>query len=56
MRVAFMCYDQEIHFFTLKNSLGQPQRLTVSDLADVFVPDIEQFFVTVDQASAAIDT
>lgn len=55
-RVAFVCYDAELHFYTLNAALAQPTRLTVSDLTEVFVPDVDAFFVRPDTALAAIES
>lgn len=55
-RVAFVCYDNELHFYSLNAALAQPTRLTVSDLQEVFVPEVDTFFVKIDEAANAIET
>uniref|UniRef100_A0A914VCD2 Protein transport protein Sec24C n=1 Tax=Plectus sambesii TaxID=2011161 RepID=A0A914VCD2_9BILA len=54
MRVGFATYDQTIHFYNLKNALEQPQMMVVGDVNDVFVPLVDGFLVTLDEADTAI--
>ncbi len=54
MRVGFATFDQTIHFYNLRSSLGQPEMMVVGDVQDVFVPLVDGFLVTVDEADVAI--
>lgn len=54
LRVGFATYDHTIHFYNLKSAMGQPQMLVVGDITDVFVPLVDGFLVTVDEAETAI--
>ena len=55
-RVAFVCYDSELHFYSLSAAHGHLARLTVSDLQEAFAPEVDTFFVRVDEAESAIET
>ena len=55
IRVGFVTYAKEIHFYNVKGSLAQPQMLVVSDLEDVFVPLLDGFLVTLAESEAVID-
>lgn len=56
IRVGFVTYAKEIHFYNVKGSLAQPQMLVVSDLEDVFVPLLDGFLVTLAESEAVIDS
>uniref|UniRef100_F1KR98 Protein transport protein Sec24C n=1 Tax=Ascaris suum TaxID=6253 RepID=F1KR98_ASCSU len=56
LRVGFATYDHTIHFYNLKSAMGQPQMLVVGDITDVFVPLVDGFLVTVDEAETAIQS
>ncbi|MFH4983012.1 hypothetical protein AB6A40_009721 [Gnathostoma spinigerum] len=56
MRVGFATYDQTVHFYNLKNSVGHPEMLVVGDIADIFVPIVDGFLVTVDEATGSIES
>ncbi|CAF4144573.1 unnamed protein product [Rotaria socialis] len=43
VRVGFATFDKQIHFYNIKNTLGQPQMMIVSDLEDIFVPLLDGF-------------
>ena len=53
IRVGFATYDQSIHFYNLNNS-DKAEMLISNDLTDVFVPFVEGFFVTLQEAEANI--
>lgn len=55
VRVGFATYDQTIHFYNLKNCKGQPEMLVVGDINDVFVPLVDGFLVTLEEAAVVID-
>ncbi|VDN02983.1 unnamed protein product [Thelazia callipaeda] len=43
LRIGFATYDQTVHFYNLKNYMGQPEMLVVEDVNDVFVPLVDGF-------------
>ena len=55
IRVGFVTYAKEIHFYNVKGTLAQPQMLVVSDLEDVFVPLLDGCLVTLAESEAVID-
>lgn len=55
MRVGFVTYDQTIHFYNLKNPLGQPKMTVVSDMQDVFTPLVDGFLVSLEEAEPALE-
>lgn len=56
VRVGFATYDQTIHFYNLKSPMGQPEMLVVGDVHDVFVPLLDGFLVTLDEADSALQS
>ncbi|ESO02325.1 hypothetical protein HELRODRAFT_94513 [Helobdella robusta] len=55
VRVGFVTYSNELHFYNIKNNLVQPQMLVVTDMNDVFVPLVDGFLVKVSEAEAIVD-
>lgn len=56
IRVGFVTYGKELHFYNVKGALAQPQMLVVSDVEDVFVPLLDGFFVTLEESESVIDS
>ncbi|KAJ8317884.1 hypothetical protein KUTeg_002975 [Tegillarca granosa] len=56
IRVGFVTYAKEIHFYNVKGNLAQPQMLVVSDLEDMFVPLLDGFLVTLAESETVIDS
>lgn len=56
VRVGFVTYHKELHFYNVKSSLAQPQMLVVSDLEDMFVPLVDGFLVKLSESEAVIDS
>ncbi|KAL5018898.1 hypothetical protein ScPMuIL_004620 [Solemya velum] len=56
IRVGFVTYAKEIHFYNVKGSLAQPQMMVVSDLEDVFVPLLDGFLVKLSDSDAVIES
>lgn len=56
IRVGFVTYNDVVHFYNIKSKLSQPQMLTVSDIEDMFVPLIDGFFVSPEEAEIVIDS
>ncbi|CAI5774230.1 transport Sec24C isoform X1 [Podarcis lilfordi] len=50
IRVGFVTYNKVLHFYNVKSSLGQPQMMVVSDVADMFVPLLDGFLVNVNES------
>lgn len=45
LRVGFITYDKEVHFYNLKHTLAAPQTMVVSDVDEIFVPILDGFLV-----------
>jgi len=56
IRVGFVTYSNNIHFYNVKDNLAQPQMMVVSDITDVFVPLVDGFLVNVKQAKVIVDS
>ena len=56
LRVGFITYDKELHFYNLKSGLAAPQMMIVSDLDEVFVPIQDGFLVRVSESRAVIES
>ncbi|KAJ8416117.1 hypothetical protein AAFF_G00381390 [Aldrovandia affinis] len=56
IRVGFVTYNKVLHFYNVKGSLAQPQMMVVSDVADVFVPLLDGFLVSVAESRAVIES
>jgi len=55
VKVGFITYDKELHFYNLKSSLAAPQMMIVSDIEEVFVPILDGFLVDVNESKSVID-
>ena len=55
IRVGFVTYDKELHFYNLKNTLAAPQMMIVSDIEEVFVPILDGFLVNLSESKSVID-
>ncbi|XP_036392862.1 protein transport protein Sec24C isoform X1 [Megalops cyprinoides] len=56
VRVGFVTYNKVLHFYNVKGSLAQPQMMVVSDVADVFVPLLDGFLVSVAESRPVIES
>ena len=56
LRVGFVTYDKELHFYNLKSSLAAPQMMIVSDVEEMFVPILDGFLVKLSESKAVIDS
>jgi protein transport protein SEC24 len=56
LRVGFVTYDKELHFYNLKSSLAAPQMMIVSDIEEVFVPILDGFLVKLSESRSVIET
>ncbi|XP_046354960.1 protein transport protein Sec24C-like [Haliotis rufescens] len=56
IRVGFVTYHKELHFYNVKSTLAQPQMLVVSDVDDMFVPLLDGFLVKLSESEAVIDS
>ncbi|CAG9534212.1 unnamed protein product [Cercopithifilaria johnstoni] len=56
LRIGFATYDQTIHFYNLKSHIGQPEMLVVGDVNDVFVPLVDGFLVTLEEADVVLNS
>ncbi|CAO2590598.1 Protein transport protein Sec24C [Lemmus lemmus] len=54
IRVGFVTYNKVLHFYNVKSSLAQPQMMVVSDVADMFVPLLDGFLVSVSESRGVI--
>lgn len=55
LRIGFATYDQTIHFYNLKSDIGHPEMLVVGDVKDVFVPLVDGFLVTLEEADVVLN-
>jgi protein transport protein SEC24 len=55
LRVGFITYDKELHFYNLKSGLAAPQMMIVSDVEEVFVPIQDGFLVKVSESRSVIE-
>ncbi len=56
IRVGFVTYAKQLHFYNVKSNLAQPQMLVVSDVQDVFVPLLDGFLVNPKESESVIDS
>ncbi len=56
IRIGFVTYDKELHFYNLKSTLAAPQMMIVSDIEEVFVPILDGFLVSLNESKVVIDT
>ena len=55
IKVGFVTYSTQLHFYNVKANLAQPQMLVVADLEDSFVPLLDGFLVDYREAKAVVD-
>lgn len=55
IKVGFVTYDKELHFYNLKSSLAAPQMMIVSDIEEVFVPILDGFLVRLSESKSVIE-
>ena len=55
-QVAFITFDNSIHFYNLKRTLTQPQMMVLSDLDDIFLPQPEDLLVNLNDSMEVINT
>ncbi|VDN17031.1 unnamed protein product [Gongylonema pulchrum] len=56
LHVGFATYDQTIHFYNLKNHMKRPEMLVVGDVNDMFVPLVDGFLVTLEEADVVLNS
>ncbi|UJR33555.1 hypothetical protein I4U23_020996 [Adineta vaga] len=56
VRVGFATFDKQIHFYNIRDSLGQPQMMVVSDLEEMFVPLLDGFLCSPQNSRGVINT
>uniref|UniRef100_A0AAY4A1N4 SEC24 homolog C, COPII coat complex component n=1 Tax=Denticeps clupeoides TaxID=299321 RepID=A0AAY4A1N4_9TELE len=56
VRVGFVTYNKVLHFYNVKSTLAQPQMMVVSDVADMFVPLLDGFLVSVSESRVVIES
>ena len=54
IRVGFITYDKEVHFYNLKHTLAAPQTMVVSDIDEIFVPILDGFLVNPTESQTVI--
>jgi protein transport protein SEC24 len=54
-QIAFLCYDEAVHFFHLASHLSQPQLITVADIGDVFLPLPDDLLVNLHESRPLVD-
>ena len=55
IQVGFVTYDKVLHFYNVKPTLAQPQMMVLTDVSEVFVPMVEGFLVSVEEAKAVVE-
>ncbi|CAF0921718.1 unnamed protein product [Didymodactylos carnosus] len=56
VKVGFATFDKQLHFYNIKNTLGQPQMMIVSDLEDIFMPLLDGFLVLPNESRTVINS
>ncbi|KAI5726271.1 hypothetical protein M8J77_026255 [Diaphorina citri] len=56
LRVGFITYASSVHFYNIKASLVKPELLEVTDVHEMFMPLLDGFLGTVQEAGAAIES
>ncbi|CAG0892731.1 unnamed protein product [Cyprideis torosa] len=54
MRVGFITYGKQLHFYNCSPSLAAPQMLVVPDVEDVFMPLLDGFLVDPEESASQI--
>ena len=55
IKVGFVTYNTQLHFYNIKGNLAQPQMMVVTDLDEPFLPLLDGFLVSVKEAREVID-
>ena len=55
IKVGFVTYDKDLHFYNLKSTLVTPQMMIVSDIEEVFVPILDGFLVNLNESRTVIE-
>eukprot|EP00731_Ephydatia_muelleri_P029503 Em0021g26a len=55
IQVGFITYDKVIHFYNVKSTIGQPQMMVMTDVAEVFVPMVDGFLVSITESQALVE-
>ncbi|XP_063901098.1 protein transport protein Sec24B-like [Zophobas morio] len=53
-RLAFITFNDTIHFYNLKNDSGHPKIQIVPEISDAFVPSYEGFLVSLEESEEVI--
>jgi len=56
IKVGFVTYNTQLHFYNVKENLAQPQMMVVTDLEDTFVPLQDGFLVSYKESKAVVDS
>lgn len=56
IRIGFITYNTQLHFYNLNPNLAQPAMLVQPDMSEVFVPVVDGFLVTVEEAQTHLKT
>jgi protein transport protein SEC24 len=56
LRIGFITYDKELHFYNLKAGLAAPQMMIVSDVEEVFVPIQDGFLVRMSESRSVVES
>jgi len=55
VRVGFITYSNEVHFYNIKSTLAQPQMMVVGDVQDMFMPLLDGFLADPTESESVID-
>lgn len=56
MKVGFITYDRDVHFYNIKGSLAAPQMLVVGDTQEMFMPLLDGFLCTPEESESVIES
>ena len=55
VKVGFITYSSEVHFYNIKPSLAQPQMMVVGDVQDMFMPLLDGFLCDATESEHVIE-
>ncbi|XP_050536806.1 protein transport protein Sec24D isoform X2 [Daktulosphaira vitifoliae] len=55
IRVGFITYDTNVHFYNIKETLAVPQMMVVGDTSEMFMPLLDGFLCDPEKSSHVID-
>jgi len=56
IKVGFVTYSSQLHFYNVKENLAQPQMMVMSDVDEAFVPLLDGFLVNYKESKGVIES